>query len=353
MWRRRGLGLAALLAVSALTLSACTGGSGPPASTPAATISQRAAPPSASCHTPAPKVLNEVEPSVVTVRTPHGLGSGIVFKPDIIITDHHVVAKREGQPQTFERVKIVLADGSTTPGTVVGGDLRTDVAVIRTKRKKLPPLKFHTSSLPAQGQTVLAVGSPLGLSNTASRGIVSALGRDLPAHGGQIPLVNLIQTDAAISPGNSGGALVDLCGRVVGVNEAYIPPKTGAVSIGFATPVPVAVNVAQQLLSKGSVSYPAIGVAVHTLTPQIKKALGVKADHGVVVLQVANAGPAAQAGVQRGDIITHFNAEQIGDYADLLGAVRKTHPGQTVTLTVSRNGNYKKLKLTIETRGPH
>lgn len=345
---------AALLTVTMLSLTACTGGSGSksPASPSTSAAADAGSASGTSCDNPVPKVLNKVEPSVVTVRTQKGLGSGIVFKPDIVITDHHVVAKSEGNPETFKTVKISLADGSTTTGTVIGGDLRTDIAVVRTKRKQLSPLKFR-SALPKQGETVVAVGSPLGLSNTATKGIVSALDRDLPAHGGRVPLVNLIQTDAAISPGNSGGALVDLCGRVIGVNEAYIPPKSGAVSIGFATPAAVAVDVAQQLLNKGSVSHPALGIGITQLTPTIRKALNVQADHGVVVLRVTEGGPAAEAGIQRGDIITAFHGDKVTGYADLLGAVRKTEPGQQVSITISRDGHSKKLKLTVGSRGSH
>lgn len=337
-----------------LSLTACTGGSGSTSTASPSTSAAADAGPAAgaSCDNPVPTVLNKVEPSVVTVRTQQGLGSGIVFKPDIVITDHHVVARSEGSPETFKTVQISLADGSTTTGTVIGGDLATDIAVVRTKRKQLAPLQFQ-AALPKQGETVLAVGSPLGLSNTATKGIVSALDRDLPAHGGRVPLVNLIQTDAAISPGNSGGALVDLCGRVVGVNEAYIPPKSGAVSIGFATPAAVAVDVAQQLLSKGSVSHPSIGVGITQLTPTIRNALNVRADHGVVVLRVTEGGPAAGAGIRRGDIITAFHGDKVAGYADLLGAVRKTEPGQQVSITISRDGHAQKLKLTVGSRGSH
>ncbi|MGH3435900.1 MAG: S1C family serine protease [Sciscionella sp.] len=283
------------------------------------------------------------------MTTPKGLGSGIVLKPDVILTDHHVVAVHEGHPQTFHTVRISLADGSTTTGTVIGGDLANDVALIRTQRKKLPLLKFATT-LPEQGQTVVAVGSPLGLSNTATEGIVSAIGRDLPAHGSRKPLVNLIQTDAAISPGNSGGALLDLCGRVVGVNEAYLPPNAGAVSIGFATPSPVAAEVAHQLLTTGKVTHPSLGVTVLPLTPPIRKQLGVQASSGVVVLRVKGGGPAENAGIKRGDVITAFNGTKVNGYADLLGAVRKTDPGQKVAVTVSRNGHTKKLNVTVGSR---
>jgi S1-C subfamily serine protease len=346
----------AALAALALTLAGCSssgggGGSTQAGASPSSVSSGR---PTSSdtasgtaCDTPVPQVVTKVEPSVVTVRTPNGLGSGIVYRGDIVITDHHVVAQQEGSQPMFHQVRVSLADGSTTVGTVVGGDLSTDVAVVRTQRTNLPALRFSTA-LPRQGQTVLAVGSPLGLSNTVTEGIVSALGRDLPAgQGSRQSLVNLIQTDAAISPGNSGGALLDLCGNVVGVNEAYIPPKAGAVSIGFATPAAIAVDVANQILKTGTVTHPFLGVQVTTLTPRIQQALGVKADHGVVVLSVVAGGPATKAGVRRGDVITALGSTRIGSDADLLGALRTTKPGQTVDLHVSRGGKTTTLRITI------
>lgn len=301
---------------------------------------------------PTPEVIASVEPSVVTVRTPIGLGSGIVFKPNIILTDQHVVALNEGSKATFDKVKILLADGSRTTGEVVGGDVATDLAVIRTERDDLPPLKFRTA-IPKQGETVIAIGSPLGFANTATRGIVSALGRDLPGQGDRAPLIDLIQTDAAISPGSSGGPLVDVCGRVVGVNEAYIPPNAGAVSIGFATPSAIAVRVAEQLLATGTVDHPVIGVIGRTLTPQIRKSLTVDVKHGFVVLDVVDGGPADEAGVRAGDIITKFNGNEIADYAALLGAVRKTDPGQDVTISVARDRETKQLTITVGSKGDH
>lgn len=294
-------------------------------------------------------IVQQVEPSVVTIRTQKGLGSGIVYRKNIILTDQHVVAVNEGQPQTFSQVQVSLADGTILTGKVIGSDVATDLAVIKVQRDNLPPLTFRTA-LPRQGETVLAVGSPLGFSSSVTEGIVSALGRDLPSSSTTPPLVDLIQTDAPISPGNSGGALVDVCGHVVGVNEAYIPPQSGAVSLGFATPSVVATSIADQLIAKGVAQHPFLGVNVTNLTPNIAQALGTSAHQGVVVVSVVRGGPAEKAGLQRGDVIVKLGSHQVTDYADLLGELRTTKPGNQVPITVNRGGQEKTLTVTIGSR---
>ena len=294
-------------------------------------------------------IVQQVEPSVVTIQTQKGLGSGIVYRNDIVLTDQHVVAVNEGQPQTFSRVEVSLADGTRLTGKVIGSDVATDLAVIKVPRDNLPPLTFRTT-LPRQGETVLAIGSPLGFSSSVTQGIVSALGRDLPASSTNPPLVDLIQTDAPISPGNSGGALIDICGHVVGVNEADIPPQSGAVSLGFATPSVVATSIADQLIAKGVAQHPFLGVNVTNLTPDIARALGTSAHEGVVVVSVVQGSPADNAGIQRGDVIVKLGQHQVTDYADLLGELRTTRPGSQVPVTVNRSGQQKTLTVTIGSR---
>lgn len=302
------------------------------------------------CHgKPITQVVQQVEPSVVTIRTPQGLGSGIVYRSNIILTDQHVVAVNEGQPQTYSHVQVSLADGTTLTGKVVGSDVPTDLAVIKVPRDNLPPLTFRTS-LPQQGETVLAVGSPLGFSSSVTQGIVSALGRDLPSSSTTPPLVDLIQTDAPISPGNSGGALVDVCGHVVGVNEAYIPPQAGAVSLGFATPSVVATSIADQLIAHGVAQHPFLGVNIVNLTPDIAHALGTSAKQGVVVVSVVRGGPAATAGLRRGDVIVKLDGHQVAGYADLLGVLRTLQPGSRVPVTVNRAGQVRTFTVTIGSR---
>ncbi|HEY6933067.1 MAG TPA: trypsin-like peptidase domain-containing protein [Marmoricola sp.] len=363
----RPLSVLACVAASALLFAGCSGGGsgsggrggggGGASSSPAAHESSssgrvtRATPAGTPvCHGKAiTQVVRQVEPSVVTIRTSKGLGSGIVYRKDIVLTDQHVVAVNEGQPQTFNRVQVALADGTTLTGKVIGSDVSTDLAVVKVARDNLPPLTFRTT-LPQQGETVLAMGSPLGFSSSVTQGIVSALGRDLPSSSSTPPLVDLIQTDAPISPGNSGGALVDVCGHVVGVNEAYIPPSSGAVSLGFATPSVVATSIADQLISHGVAQHPFLGVNVTNLTPDIAQALGTSAKQGVVVAGVVPGGPAARAGIQRGDVIVELGGHAVTDYADLLGELRTTKPGSQVPVTVNRAGKQQQLTITIGSR---
>ncbi len=360
MGRARSCYASAAAAGVAVVLAGCTGASvggsssstsAPSSSTAAGTL-RTAATPSAPvvCRGKSvPQIVQEVQPSVVTVRTPKGLGSGIVYRRDMILTDQHVVARQEGSAPTYPSVEIALADGTTSRGTVVGSDLLTDLAIVRVTGKALPPLTFRTS-LPSPGETVLAIGSPLGFSSSVTEGIVSGVGRNLPAAQSGPPLVDLIQTDAPISPGNSGGALIDTCGHVVGVNEAYIPPSSGAVSLGFATPSVVATDVADQLIASGKVEHPWLGISVTDLTPSIAQSLGTHAKSGVVIAQVSSGSPAERAGLKEGDVITAFAGQSVKTYADLLGFLRGTAPGQSIPVTVDRGGTQRTLHVTVGRR---
>src|SRR5215203_1498081 len=221
----------------------------------------KSAPSSIPADEPVAKVASVLSPSVVQInvsgvrQTPYGaqkeegIGSGVIYRSDgYIITNNHVV-------EDSRDVEVAFADGSTERGQVVGMDPTTDVAVIRVDREDLPAASFASGD-PIVGQTAVAVGSPSGFESTVTSGIVSGTGREVPAEytGGmqRTSLVDLIQTDAAISPGNSGGALADREGRVIGINVAYLPPgETGAENIGFAVPSDTAVSVADQIIKNG------------------------------------------------------------------------------------------------------
>jgi S1-C subfamily serine protease len=287
-------------------------------------------------------VVAEVEPSVVTVLVEQGIGSGVVFREGgLVLTNEHVVG---AQPA----VGLALADGARVPAEVLATDPVTDLAVLRAQRPDLPPAEFRTG-LPAPGQLVLALGSPLGLRNSATLGIVSGVGREIPGSAGQAPaLVDLIQTDAAISPGSSGGALVDPEGRVVGINDAYIPPQAGAVSLGFAIPSGTAVEVADDLLDDGEVTHPYLGVAAGRLTPQIADRLGAPSPLGVLIRAVDPAGPAAAAGLRPGDIVTGFGEEEIETVEGFLGALRGVEPGQPVPVRYTRGGQAAEVTVTVD-----
>ncbi len=257
-----------------------------------------------------------------------------------MLTNEHVV-------RDAADVELALASGERVPAEVVGTDRVTDLAVLRADRTDLPPADFRTD-LPAPGEVVLALGTPLGFRNSVTLGVVSGVGREIPGSAAQAPaLVDLIQTDAAISPGNSGGALIDTAGRVVGINDAYLPPQTGAVSIGFAIPAATATRVAEDLLDDGEVVHPYLGVVPGRVTPEIAERLGAPSDQGVLVRDVVPGGPAGEAGLRPADIIVEFQQERIDTLEQLLGALRGTEPGQTVQVTYLRGGDTTRTGITV------
>lgn len=290
-------------------------------------------------------VIARVEPSVVTIRHDNGVGSGVIYRPDgVVVTNAHVVGERQ-------QVRVVFADGSETDGRVAGTDEITDLAVVRVDRTGLPAVEVR-SELPRVGETALAIGSPLGFENTVTQGIISGVARQIPVGvtGGR-PLVDLIQTDAPISPGNSGGALIDTQGRLVGVNEAYIPPAAGAVSLGFAIPSSTVVDVADQLLATGTVAHPYLGVSLTTMTADTARALGVPTTAGALIRQVELDSPAARSGLRSGDIITKFNDTPVETVGDVYAALRKAEPGDTTAVEVGRGGETVRINVTLGTLG--
>jgi serine protease Do len=288
-----------------------------------------------------PALVAQVEPSVVTVLVGEGLGSGVVVQEGgLVVTNEHVV-------RGASQVELALAGGERVPASVVGADAYTDVAVLRADRTDLPPARFR-SELPPVGEPVLAIGSPLGFRNTVTLGIVSGVGREIPGAAAEAPaLVDLIQTDAAISPGNSGGALVDMTGQVVGVNGAYLPPETGAVSIGFAIPTATVLEVVDDLLDDGQATHSFVGILPGQVTPEIAEALGLPVDRGVFVRAVFADSPAEAAGLQPGDIITEFEGEATDTVEAFLGALRGTEPGQQVAVSYHRGGQQGEAQLTV------
>jgi S1-C subfamily serine protease len=291
-------------------------------------------------------VVGKVEPSVVTVLAGEGLGSGVVYKSDgVIITNEHVVDDAPTQ-----HVVVAFADGRRATGRVVATDSVTDLAVVRADRDNLPGATFR-AELPRVGELAVALGSPLGFAGSATAGIVSGLSREVPGSAQQgHALVDLIQTDAAISPGNSGGALVDAQGRVIGINEAYIPPQAGAVSIGFAIPAATVVHVVQQLLKSGTAQHAFVGIRPATLTPQIADRLGIEADGGVVVLDTVKGGPAARAGIVAGDVITKIDGTEVRSVEDFLGELRNASPGDRIELRIARDDATRTVSAVVADR---
>ncbi len=317
--------------------------------TPGTTVAQQR-PASADTPWPAARVAAEVEPSVVQVNvtavqeTPfgqqqaQGLGSGVIYREDgYIVTNNHVV-------RGASEVNVAFADGSMETGEVVGGDRFTDIAVVRVNRDGLPAADFAEKLSLRIGELAVALGSPSGFQATVTAGVISGLGREVPPRltGGQAQdpsLVDLIQTDAPISPGSSGGPLANEDGQVVGINVAYLPPaQTGAVAIGFAIPSPTAVSVADQLIEDGEATQPYLGVSVANLTPEIARQFGTAVESGALVTGVDSGGPAAEAGLEPGSVITALGSQEVADTGDLLAALRDHRPGDTVELAVAAEG---------------
>src|SRR4051794_27913288 len=288
-----------------------------------------------------PAIVAQVEPSVVSVLRPDAEGSGVVWSADgIIVTNNHVV---EG----VTKVTIAFADGTRVDGDVVATDPLSDLAVVRAARTNLPAATF-ADQVPPVGSLAIAIGNPLGFENSVTAGIISGTGRAIPGAAQDAPaLIDLVQTDAAISPGNSGGALVGGDGRIIGVNVAYIPPEASAVSIGFAIPAPTVKDVVEQLLSTGKVLHAYLGVQPAELTPQIAEQFNLSRDTGALVVDVVADGPAGDAGIEAGDVITAIGGVQVNTVEDLLGALRKHRPGEKVDVRIARGSDERTISATL------
>ncbi len=287
----------------------------------------------------APETLDDLFRRFAEPPVPRqGVGSGFVVSADgEIVTNAHVV---EGA----QRVQVQIATGQVLDARLVGVDPMTDVALLRVDAPDdLPVLPLGDSDRLQVGDWVLAIGSPFGLTRSATAGIVSAKGRFI----GSGPYDDFIQTDAAINPGNSGGPLIDLDGRVVGVNTAILAPSGGNVGIGFAIPANLARWVMEQLRERGRVVRGWLGIAVQAVTPDLARSFGLDRPRGALVADVTPGGPGARAGLRRGDVIVRFGDQTIKESRDLPTAVAMTDPGETVSITVVRDGDERTLRAVV------
>ncbi|MEY3612701.1 MAG: putative periplasmic serine endoprotease DegP-like precursor [Pseudomonadota bacterium] len=266
---------------------------------------------------------------------PRGVGSGFILSADgFIMTNAHVV---EGA----DEVMVTLTDKREFKARIVGADKRTDVAVVKIQATGLPAVKVGDVSRLRVGEWVMAIGSPFGLENTVTAGIVSAKQRDT---GDYLPF---IQTDVAINPGNSGGPLINMRGEVVGINSQIYSRSGGFMGISFAIPMDEAMRVSEQLRSSGRVSRGRIGVQIAPVTKEVAESIGLGKAQGVLVRGVEEGSPAEKAGIEAGDIITRFDGKSIEKPADLPRAVGNTKPGSQVALTVFRRGATQDLKVKV------
>ncbi len=275
------------------------------------------------------------------VQSQAGLGSGVIVSPDgYVLTNNHVV---EGA----DDIDVTLTDGRRAKAQVIGTDPETDLAILKIALDKLPVIVLGNSDTAEVGDQVLAIGNPFGVGQTVTSGIVSALGR---SELGINTFENFIQTDAAINPGNSGGALVDVNGNLVGINTAIYSRSGGSMGIGFAIPVVTAKNVLDSIVRDGKVTRGWIGVEPNDLTPELAETFGVKANEGVIITGVLQNGPAAQAGVRPGDVITQIGEQKVRHVQELLAAVAALQPNTETQLQLRRGDAALSLALTPGTR---
>lgn len=266
------------------------------------------------------------------------LGSGVVIDASkgYVITNHHVIDKAD-------QITVTLQDNQSYEATVVGSDPNTEIALIKIKTGNLVELPQGNSDALQVGDIVVAIGSPFGLGQTVTSGIVSALGRSsLGLEGYE----DFIQTDASINPGNSGGALVNMQGELVGINTAIIGPHGSNVGIGFAIPINTANHVVKQIIQYGNIERGQLGIQIQNLTPNLARAFNTDQQKGAVISGIVPGSPADKAGLKKGDIVTAINGQSVDDSTKLSNSIALLRVGEKVILHIFRKGQEK----TIETR---
>ncbi|NWF75002.1 MAG: DegQ family serine endoprotease [Nitrospirae bacterium] len=275
-------------------------------------------------------------------RKAANLGSGVIIDSrGYILTANHVI-------QGAEEIRVTLSDKREFKGKIIGTDAMTDIGVIKIEAENLPTIKLGDSEKLRVGETVLAIGSPYGLSQTVTMGIVSAVGR---ANVGIADYEDFIQTDAAINPGNSGGALVNVKGELVGINTAIFSTSGGYQGIGFAVPINMARTVMDSLIKEGKVIRGWLGITIQSLTPELAEQFNIKDDWGVLVGDVVEGSPAEKAGLERGDVIIEYNGKKVEEPNQLRNMVANTLPGKEVEIKIIRD-NHKYTKKIVITELP-
>jgi putative serine protease PepD len=338
-----GGGAVALLdpgSTNTVTASGLTveGGSAPTVATQAGTVEAAAA-----------TAMKSVVTLAVRGSQESGTGSGIVIRSDgYILTNEHVTAVADGGGS----ITVEFADGRQATATLVGADKATDLAVVKVDLTGLTAATFADSDTVKVGQTVVAVGSPLGLDGTVTEGIVSALHRPTTGASDNSAVIDALQTDAAINPGNSGGALVDLAGRVVGINQSIATASSGSqygqstssgnIGIGFAIPSATAARIAGELIASGTATHAFLGVQTQSATDQ-----NAGTTVGATISTVEAGGPAAAAGLKTGDVVVKVGDRVVGESDELVAAVRSYAPGTKVALTIRRGTATQTISVTL------
>ncbi len=293
------------------------------------------------------RIAAEASPAIVRIEVRgdvDGSGSGVVFRDDgHVLTNAHVVDQAD-------RIMAVLADGTALEGELVGVDVTTDVAVVKVAQAEpMPTALLGSATDLAVGQPTVAIGSPLGLlgGSSVTTGVVSALGREVAGQDGP-PLLDMIQTDAAIAPGSSGGALLDMRGTVIGITTAIAVSQVGSEGLGFAVPIDLAVRVATQLIDVGRAVHVWLGIEGRDLDAAEAADAGLRG--GAQVTDVMGGSPADAGGLEAGDIISGVGDQQVPSMSGLVVALRERAPGDVVTLRVVRAGDERQHQITLEER---
>jgi len=276
-----------------------------------------------------------------TPRDQVGLGSGVIIRPDgYIVTNNHVIAGADV-------IEVTLENNKVYPAKLVGTDPATDIALIKIDAEDLPAIRIGNSDDLRLGEWVLAIGSPYDLRSTITAGIVSAKGRSMPNYDGQYRVESFIQTDAAVNPGNSGGALVNAAGDLVGINTSIISRTGSYAGYSFAVPVNIVSKVVDDFIEYGSVQRAMLGVSITDVTAQLADQADLTEIDGVYVMDVQRDSPAEKGGIQKGDVIKEVNLNAVHNSAGLQEQISKLRPGEKAVVTVFREGHQHEIIVTL------
>ncbi len=276
-----------------------------------------------------------------TPRDQVGLGSGVIIRPDgYIVTNNHVIAGADV-------IEVTLENNKVYPAKLVGTDPATDIALIKIDAEDLPAIRMGNSDDLRLGEWVLAIGSPYDLRSTITAGIVSAKGRSMPNYDGQYRVESFIQTDAAVNPGNSGGALVNAAGDLVGINTSIISRTGSYTGYSFAVPVNIVSKVVDDFIEYGSVQRAMLGVSITDVTAQLADQADLTEIDGVYVMDVQRDSPAEKGGIQKGDVIKEVNLSAVHNSAGLQEQISKLRPGEKAVVTVFREGHQHEIIVTL------
>lgn len=298
---------------------------------------------------------NTVAPSVVHITStifrenifmevfPHeGVGSGVIVSSDgYILTNNHVI-------EDAESIEVILPDGKEYEASLVGADPRSDLAVVKidAEGEKLKVASLGDSDSLKVGMRAMAIGNPFRLDRTITVGVVSALNRTLRTGDGYI-ILHVIQTDASINPGNSGGPLINSQGEVIGINTAIFSTTGGSQGVGFAVPINTAKRVMKELIEKGRVSYPWMGISGRTLTEEIRESLDLKVSEGVLIAKVVPGSPADEAGLKKNDVITHIDGQKVNSIEGLIEHLLEHEVGDEMEVNYVRENEERSVKIIL------